>query len=90
MPRNRPHRWLALLPALALLGGVPFANRVHALVHGWPFLLVWILACVIATSGVMAVVAALDRRADAAEGRAAARGGEPGGPPDPAGFGRRP
>ena len=58
----RPHHWLAALPAAAITIGVPFANRVHAYVIGLPFLLFWMLACVLLTSAVMAIVGALDRR----------------------------
>jgi hypothetical protein len=58
----RPHHWLAALPAAAIAIGVPFANRVHAYVIGLPFLLFWMLACVLLTSAVMAIVGALDRR----------------------------
>ena len=60
----RPWRWLAVVPVLAVCGGVPLANRVDALVLGLPFLLAWCVFCVLLTSAVMAVVAALDRRAD--------------------------
>ncbi len=66
--RARPHRWLALLPAAGFLIGAPLANRVHAYVLGLPFLLTWIVGCVLATSVVMAVIHALDDRADAAAG----------------------
>jgi hypothetical protein len=59
---GRAYRWLALLPALAVCVGVPFADRVHTSVLGLPFLLAWIVACVLLTSVVMAVVHALDRR----------------------------
>ena len=45
-----------------MLGGVPFANRVHALVLGLPFLLVWILGWVVATSICMTVLYAIDQR----------------------------
>ena len=65
MPRLRPHHWLATLPAAAILVGVPFANRVRGYVMGLPFLLFWIVACVLATSAVMAIIGALDRRATA-------------------------
>ena len=70
---NRPpaYRWLALLPAIGLLGGVPFANRVHPYVLGLPFLLFWIVAWVVATSALLGVVYLLDRARDAAERRAA-------------------
>ena len=62
MPRLRAHHWLATLPAAAILVGVPFANRVRGYVLGLPFLLFWIVACVLATSAVMAVIGAIDRR----------------------------
>jgi hypothetical protein len=62
MPRLRAHHWLATIPAAAILVGVPFANRVRGYVMGLPFLLFWIVACVLATSAVMAIIGALDRR----------------------------
>lgn len=65
--RGRPYRWLALLPTLGLLVGVPFANRVHAYVVGLPFLLFWIVAWVLITSALMALIEFLDRRRDARE-----------------------
>jgi hypothetical protein len=71
----RPYHWLALLPTIGLLGGVPLANHVRPYVLGLPFLLVWIVSWVIATSVVLGVVLALDH---AREGGA---GGLPGGTP---------
>jgi hypothetical protein len=62
MRRVPLHRWLATLPGLLILLGVPFANRVHARVLGMPFLLAWIVGCVLLTSLVMAVVGRLDDR----------------------------
>jgi len=62
MSGGRGYRWLAVLPALFILGGVPFANGVHRYVLGLPFLLFWILACVLLTSALMAVMVGLDRR----------------------------
>jgi len=59
---SRGHRWLAAAPPLAILVGVPFANRVDAYVLGLPFLLFWIVACVLATSATMALIGVLDRR----------------------------
>ena len=56
---TRPYRWLAVLPTLGLLGGVPFANRVRPYVLGLPFLLAWIVAWVVATSLIMALIFAL-------------------------------
>jgi hypothetical protein len=64
--RPRARHLLALLPTLGILVGVPFANGVRGYVLGLPFLLFWILACVIATSAVLALLGALDRRDEAA------------------------
>jgi hypothetical protein len=50
-----------------MLGGVPFANRVHALFLGWPFLITWIVAWVVLTAGCMALIYALDHRATTEE-----------------------
>jgi 4-hydroxybenzoate polyprenyltransferase len=69
MSRARPHHWLALVPTVLVCAGVPFANRARPFILGLPFLLFWLLACVLATSVVMAMVHTLDRRADAAERR---------------------
>lgn len=63
---TRPYRWLAVLPTLGLLGGVPFANRVRPYVLGLPFLLAWIVAWVVATSLIMALIFALDQVRDRA------------------------
>ncbi len=65
MRRAPLHRWLAVIPALLILVGAPFANRVHGLVLGLPFLLLWIVGCVLLTSVTMAVVGALDARYEA-------------------------
>ncbi len=78
MSGRRPHRWLAVIPGLAVCLGVPFANGVHASVAGLPFLLAWIVGCVLLTSVVMAVVAALDRAADAREAGGSRAGGAKG------------
>lgn len=80
MVRLRPHHLLALLPPLGLLVGVPLANGVRRAVFGMPFLLFWILACVVATSLVMAIVGALDRRAAADRRPPGAAGPEDGRP----------
>ena len=58
-PPTAGHRWrryhlLALLPALGMLGGLPFANRVQPLVLGLPFLVAWLVAWVVATAVIMA------------------------------------
>ena len=40
---------VALIPAVAMVGGLPFVNRIEPLVLGLPFLLAWILGWVIVT-----------------------------------------
>lgn len=57
----RAHHWLGFLPAVGMLGGIPFANRVRPLVLGIPFLFFWIAAWVVATSLVMWLILRLDR-----------------------------
>lgn len=51
---------LAALPFLGILVGVVFANRVEPFVLGMPFILFWIVAWVLLTSVIMAVVYRLD------------------------------
>jgi hypothetical protein len=58
----RRHRWLAILPAVGMLSGVPFANRVEPYVLGLPFLLFWIVSWVLLTSAIMGIILVLDRR----------------------------
>jgi hypothetical protein len=64
----RRYRWLALVPAIAMLGGVPFANRVEPYVLGLPFLLFWIVLWVVLTSVIMWCILVLDRARDRAAG----------------------
>ncbi len=62
---NGASRWslfLALLPALALTVGIPFANRLEPRVFGLPFLLIWIVSWILLTPPVMATVHWLDHR----------------------------
>lgn len=40
---------LALVPALALVAGLPFVNHLEPVVLGLPFLLAWILGWVLVT-----------------------------------------
>jgi uncharacterized protein DUF3311 len=68
----RRYRWLAAIPTIGMLGGVPFANRVHPYVFGLPFLLAWIVVWVVITSLIMALIYSLDSRHDAEIVRAAA------------------
>lgn len=67
--RARAYRWLAIVPGLGILIGVPFANHVHAYVLGLPFVLAWILLCVLLTSVLMALIQEWDRRRDAEDAR---------------------
>ena len=62
MNARRSYRWLALLPPLSICVGAPLIDRLHATLGGVPLLLVWIVGCVLMTSGVMAIVSALDDR----------------------------
>jgi hypothetical protein len=68
MRRVPLHRWLAAAPGLLILGGVPFANRVHRLVLGMPFLLLWMVGCVLLTSATMALIGSLDAKAARSQG----------------------
>ena len=56
----RPVYWLAALPFLGLLGGIPFVNRVEPFVLGLPFILFWIVLWVVLTSVIMWVIYSLD------------------------------
>lgn len=64
----RWYRWLAIVPAIGMLGGVPFANRVAPYVFGLPFLLFWVTAWVVMTAVVMGIIYALDRARERSAG----------------------
>ena len=53
-------RLLAVLPFIGILLGVPFVNRVEPLLLGMPFVLGWIVAWVVLSSIIMAIVYRLD------------------------------
>jgi hypothetical protein len=53
-------RWLALLPFVAMLAGPFFLNRVTPVVLGMPFLLAWLVAWIVLTAAIMAVIYRLD------------------------------
>lgn len=54
----------AAIPVVALIGGLPFANRLEPAVFGMPFLLAWILGWVALTPVFLGIAYALHRRAD--------------------------
>jgi hypothetical protein len=56
----RSVRALALLPFLAMLIGPFFVNRVTPYVFGMPFLLAWLVAWILLTAAIMAVIFRLD------------------------------
>ena len=49
-------RWLAVLPFLGMLVGPYFLNRVEPFILGLPFLLAWLVFCVLTTSAIMALI----------------------------------
>ena len=56
-------QWLAALPALGMLAGPFFLNRVEPLVLGMPLLLAWLVGCTVATSATLGVAGSpSDRR----------------------------
>lgn len=52
--------WLAVLPFLAMLVGPFFVNRVTPYIFGMPFLLAWLVAWILLTAAIMAVIFRLD------------------------------
>jgi hypothetical protein len=56
----RSIRWLAVVPFLALIVGPFFVNRATPFVLDMPFLLAWIVAWILLTSVIMAVIYAAD------------------------------
>lgn len=55
---------LALVPAVALVVGLPFVNRLQPVVLGLPFLLAWILGWVLVTPVFLAAAYVLAERKD--------------------------
>jgi hypothetical protein len=56
---------VAFVPALALVAGLPFVNRLEPVVFGLPLLLFWILAWVLATPAFLAAAYLLTDRVPA-------------------------
>lgn len=59
--KRRLYRWLALIPPLGMLGGVPVVNRARPLVLGLPPLMAWIILWILLTPIVLGVIFAVDR-----------------------------
>jgi hypothetical protein len=57
----RAHRFLVVLPVVALIGAPFIANRTTPRVLGLPFLLAWTVGAVLLTAGTMALIHRLDR-----------------------------
>ena len=49
-------RWLAILPFLGILVGVPLLNRVEPLVFGMPLILAWIVLWIVLTAVIMGII----------------------------------
>lgn len=49
-------RYLAALPFLGILVGVPLLNRVEPLIFGMPLILAWIVLWIVLTSVIMAII----------------------------------
>ncbi len=66
---------VAFVPALALVAGLPFVNRLEPIVLGLPFLLSWILGWVLATPLFLAAAYLLARRDSGRDPAEAPHGG---------------
>jgi hypothetical protein len=53
-------KYLAVLPFLGILVGVPLLNQVQPLVMGMPLILAWIVLWVVLTAVIMAIVYRFD------------------------------
>jgi xanthosine utilization system XapX-like protein len=53
-------KFLALLPFLGILVGVPLLNQVEPLVLGMPLILAWIVLWVVLTAVIMAIIYCCD------------------------------
>lgn len=51
---------LSLLPFLGMLGFLPFVNKVEPYIFGLPFVFFWVIAWVILTAVLLAIVYKLD------------------------------
>jgi hypothetical protein len=49
-------KYLAVLPFLGILVGVPLLNRVEPLILGMPLVLAWIVLWIVLTAVIMAII----------------------------------
>ena len=64
-------KWLAALPFLGILVGVPLLNQVQPLVLGMPLILAWIVMWIVLTAVMMGIIYLCDpANRDSAEPRA--------------------
>ncbi len=64
-------KWLAALPFLGILVGVPLLNQVQPLVLGMPLILAWIVMWIVLTAVIMGIIYLCDpANRDSAEPRA--------------------
>jgi xanthosine utilization system XapX-like protein len=49
-------KWLAVLPFLGILVGVPLLNRAEPLVLGMPLILAWIVLWIVLTAVIMGII----------------------------------
>ena len=54
-------RYLAVLPFIGILVGVPFFNHVEPIIFGMPLLLAWMVLWVVLTAVILAIVYACDQ-----------------------------
>ena len=59
--KPRLYHWLAVLPPLGVLAGVPFVNRARPLILGIPPLMAWMILWILLTPIILGVIFALDR-----------------------------
>jgi hypothetical protein len=53
-------RYLALLPFIGILAGVPFVNQVDPIIFGMPLLLAWMVMWILLSAVIMAIIYACD------------------------------
>lgn len=53
-------RWLAVLPFLGILVGVPLLNQVEPTVLGMPLVLAWIVLWILLTAAIMGIIYRFD------------------------------